>query len=586
MSELRKPLTFRDHSRTLRAEIWARRRDFLLGLLATFLSAGVSLLIPARMQTLVSETLPSGNFSAVAKALGIILFIAAVSIGLSALRKYLMERLSHNITTDMRTRLFGHVLSISPQELQRTERGQILSTFSNDLQVFSDSTKTLVSVVIPSAIFVSIYSAAALWYSWPLFFVLIGLMGPMILGLDRLVRLIHAASAKAQAKLGELIGELNESLAGIKEIKLFGIEDQVLDRFSVGNRETRQVLLQRDKLSTFFPFLISMIAAVGIAAIILISLFLLNRGWLDIAALTGFTVCMGLLYGPLQDLGNAFGQAMQLFAVLGRIEGIWQLTPEADTKSPENAKVRGGSVVFEDISFAYPGNPPSIHSLSLKIEEGQTIALVGPSGAGKSTLLEFLPRFLEPSSGRILIGDTDIATLPLLALRAQIGLVTQVPFLFRGTLHENLTVGAQDASPARVKEVADIARVDEFVERMAEGYDTIIEPGGTNLSVGQRQRIAIARVLLKDPPILLLDEPTSALDSASERLVSDAIQRATEGRTTIIVAHRLSTVNHVDRVIVMHSGEVVEDGTHAELMKKNGLFAELAASAALAEQKG
>jgi len=300
----------------------------------------------------------------------------------------------------------------------------------------------------------------------------------------------------------------------------------------------------------------------------------LAEGWIDAGALAGFVVCLGLLYPQVQEFSQSLGQAMQLFAGRERIDRVLDLPPETDA-SAEGLAPENGAIDFRDVDFAHPGGGPTISGLTLHIADGERVAIVGPSGAGKSTLLELLPRFNEPSAGGIEIGGVPIRDMPLSALRSRIGLVLQTPFLFRGTLRENLTAGRDGLSEARIREVAAQARVDEFAERLPQGYDTTIEPGGTNLSVGQRQRVAIARVLLSDPPILLLYEPTSALDVGSESHVAEAIRSAARGRTTIIVAHRLTTVRDVDRIVVMDAGHVVEEGTHEALIAKGGLYASL-----------
>jgi len=551
-----------------------RRGEFAIVIGITLVAPFVALLLPLRVQDRTEDLLQSAQVAALAGELGIILVIVFASLALTVLRRYLMARLCLGIITDLRQTLYRHIMALAPRDLQRTEGGQVTNAFTYDLNVLPASLKRLLGALLPSLVLGTVYTGALFWFSWRLAFLLILVIGPMALLTNFFARRIHTQSHAAQARQGQLLGELAETLAGPKDIKLFRLEPRLVERFGGVNREAFRTALRRDLLSELHPFSVSIIVAFAIAAVVVVSAVFLAEGWIDAGALAGFVVCLGLLYPQVQEFSQSLGQAMQLFAGRERIDRVLDLPPETDA-SAEGLAPENGAIDFRDVDFAHPGGGPTISGLTLHIADGERVAIVGPSGAGKSTLLELLPRFNEPSAGGIEIGGVPIRDMPLSALRSRIGLVLQTPFLFRGTLRENLTAGRDGLSEARIREVAAQARVDEFAERLPQGYDTTIEPGGTNLSVGQRQRVAIARVLLSDPPILLLDEPTSALDVGSESHVAEAIRSAARGRTTIIVAHRLTTVRDVDRIVVMDAGHVVEEGTHEALIAKGGLYASL-----------
>lgn len=541
----------------------------------TLISPIVGLLLPLRVRSRTEDLLTSAPLEELASELGIVLAIAIASLTITALRRFLMARLCLGIITDLRDTLYRHILTLAPRELRRGEDGQVTNAFTYDLDLLHVALKRMLGVLGPSIFLATIYSAALFWFSWQLATALIGVFVPMIALTNIFVRHIHARAHGAQARQSQLLGELSETLAGPKEIKLFRLEAQLAERFGAVNRSAYRETLRRDFLAELHPFLLSTLIACAIAAVIFLAALFVAQDWIAPGDLAGFLVCIGLLYPQVQEIGHSLGQAVQIFAARERIDTVLSMPPETDIAASSGPLPTDGAITMTGVHFTHEGGSPAIHDLSLDVADGERVAIVGPSGAGKSTLLELLPRFNEPDAGSIHIGGVPINEIALADLRTRVGLVLQVPFLFRGTLRENLTAGQLGVPDEKLLDAARQARVDEFVARLPNGYDSEIEPGGANLSVGQRQRIAIARVLLRDPPILLLDEPTSALDVASETHVGEAIRAASKGRTTIIVAHRLSTVRDVDRIVVMDMGRIAEQGTHDDLIARGGIYAGL-----------
>jgi len=563
------------HVEALWRELWSRRSVFASALFCTAASAGLYVLMPLWAGRLVSNVFPSGDVSALALhlLLGLLIFFGAALFGFG--RTYLMVRLSHQITADTRARLFHHILRISPRTMASMSGGELVSSFSNDLQAFQESLMRVIAVLAPALILATVFGIAMAWHSWLLFLCSIVLISPLILVTSYFGNKLHGASHGTQERLAVLVGRFEEMLGGAREIKSFNREDDVSRRFDALNGETLDAYIRRERMDSLHPAAVSLAAAVGISAMVLLSAVLLQRGYISIETLTAFLVCVGLAYTPLQEASHSLGRFIQLMTLMDRFERIMALPPEEGGDTPLPAGKTKGAISFGNVGFSYQEGGFRLENFNLDIAAGQRVALVGPSGGGKSTLLDFVPRFLTPDSGVIRIDGVDAAKYRLGDLRREIGVVFQQPVLFEGTLLENLRFGAPEAAMEDVLAAARAAHVDEFAQRMVGGYEAHVEPRGGNLSVGQRQRIAIARVFLKNPPILLLDEPTSALDSESERLVRDALARASVGRTTLIVAHRLGTVRTADRIVVIERGRIVEDGTHEALYARGGLYHKL-----------
>lgn len=563
------------HVKWLWREVWSRRRVFLAALFCTGASAGLYVLMPLWASQLVGDVFTSGGVTGLARhlLLGLAIFMAASLLTFG--RIYLMTSLSLSITAAIRGRLFHQILQANPRMLTSVGGGQLISSFSNDLQIFQEALIRVVAVFAPSVILFLIFGGAMAYYSWLLFLSSVILISPLALVTSYFGSRLHGAAHATQDRLAGLVGRFDEMLGGSKEIKSFNREEDVGRRFETLNAATLETQLRRERIDAFHPVAVSLAAALGIAAMVFLSALLLERELISLETLTAFLVCVGLAYSPLQEASHSVGRMIQLSAILDRFQRIIDIPSEKGGDRRLPAGTAKGAIRFENVSFAYQPDEPDgfrIDDLSFDIAPGQRVALVGPSGGGKSTIIDLVPRFLTPDSGRVLIDGRDAASLNLADLRREIGVVFQQPVLFEGTLLENLRFGAPDATMEQVIEAAKAAYVDEFARHLPGGYEAKLEPKGANLSVGQRQRIAIARVFLKDPRILLLDEPTSALDADSERFVRDALERASEGRTTLIVAHRLSTVRAADRILVIRRGRIVEDGTHDQLYEAGGIY--------------
>ena len=553
-------------------ELWIRKTEFVTGLLCIAASAGLYLLLPRWASYLVQTVFPSGSVVLLAQHLALGLLIFLLASVLTFWRTYLMMHLTHAIATATREQIFRHVLRVSPRLLQSFGGGNLLSAFSNDLNTFQLAVTGLIGSFVPSAILFLCFGAAMAWHSVLLFCATILLLSPLVWVIVVVGKRVRLAVHGSQDGLAKVLGRFEELISCAKEIKSFGREETEIKRFKEVSGKAFSAILVRDWLDAFHPAAVSLSVAIAVGALILLSAFLIGEDLITVETLTAFLVCALLAYPALQETCNSAGRLMQFRAVAERIERIFALPVEEEGAQPLANKRIAGAVKFERLSFGYETGSFRLKDFDLDVKAGQMVALIGPSGAGKSTILDFIPRFLAPHSGRVLINGQDIATVRLSDLRRQIGVVPQEPILFEATIEENLRFGAPDASEDEVLSAARAAHVDEFVQLMPGRYGARVESRGRNLSVGQRQRIAIARVFLKNPRILLFDEPTSALDGASERLVRDAVRNAAAGRTTLIVAHRMSTVRDADRILVIEHGRIVEDGTHKDLFELRGLY--------------
>jgi ATP-binding cassette subfamily B protein/subfamily B ATP-binding cassette protein MsbA len=387
---------------------------------------------------------------------------------------------------------------------------------------------------------------------------------------------MNELSYKQHEVEGEIYNVVEQTLSSIPVVQAFGREEQGDRRLREVTNKTLKATIDATKVQFRFKVFMGLTTAVGTAAILWIGGIHVLEGQLTVGSILVFISYVGSLYGPLESLmytsmtiNEAAGSGRRVMEILDTEQEV-----ESYPGAPDLSSVQG-HIRFENVSFGYETDRLILEDISFETLPGQTVAIVGATGAGKSTLVSLVPRFFDPSKGRITIDGRDIRDVELKSLRSQVGIVLQEPFLFPLTIAENIAYGRPEATRKQIEEAAQAANAHQFIERLSKGYDTIIGERGATLSGGERQRLSIARALLKDAPILILDEPTSALDAQTENLLLEALERLMKGRTTFIIAHRLSTIRKADQIIVLENGRIVEQGTHTELLNNKGLYSSL-----------
>jgi len=496
------------------------------------------------------------------------------------LAMYFLVPIRNGVVHDVRRDLYAQILALPPGYFTEERKGDIMARMTTDVQELEWSIMNSLEAVFREPLNILIFLVTMFTMSPQLtLFVLILLpLAGLVIG--RIGKSLRKKSAQAQAKTGELLSNLEETLGGLRIIQGFTAEDRVKNRFGTLNRQLfrfmNRIGRRRDMASPLSEFL----GALVLTVVMYFGgrLVLGANANLEPAEFIAFIAIFSQLIPPAKAMTTAWYNIQKGLASAERVYHILD-APVAihDPLSPQQLPNFVQGIRYEQVEFAYRKDESRqvLKQVDFEIPCGKTIALVGPSGSGKTTLAELLPRFMDPDSGRILIDGTDIRTLRLRELRSLIGVVTQESILFNGSVKENIAFGVDEASDEAIIHAAQVAHAHEFIVAMPEGYETNIGDRGSKLSGGQRQRLSIARAVLKNPRILILDEATSALDTESERLVQDALTRLMQHRTTLVIAHRLSTIAHADEIIVMQQGQIVERGTHTELLARNGVYQRL-----------
>jgi subfamily B ATP-binding cassette protein MsbA len=492
---------------------------------------------------------------------------------------YLMGRVGQKVVADLRIRMFERLCGLSPAYYSDTATGQIISRFTNDVYAVEQAVTYAVAAYLRDSMQVIVLTVLAFVLDWQLALIAFVVMPVALWPIVSFGKRLKRVSTASQVSLGTIADRLHEGIKGMRVVQVFGGERHEQARFASENRNYLRIMLRSFTVRALQSPVMEFLGAAGLAATIYYAGSRLADESLDPSHFISFFAAVMMLYNPLKSLGR-IGNITA--AGVAGAERVFELLDQASTvqDAPDAQALVGfeRELVFEDVHFGYRSEQPErevLRGVSLSARRGEVVALVGPSGAGKSTLVNLIPRFFDPTAGRVSIDGRDLRRVTLDSLRAQVGMVTQEVILFNDTVAANIAYGPLADRRDRLRQVAGRAHALGFIEALPQGFDTRIGEGGIRLSGGQRQRIAIARALLKDAPILILDEATSSLDTEAEREVQQALEELMRDRTTFVIAHRLSTIFRADRILVLDDGRIIESGDHQSLLAAGGTYRRL-----------
>ena len=550
---------------------------FVIATVALFIGSAAGLLYPQALRLVVDTGITTGSLERIDMIALALVGVFLVQGLLTWLRHYLMSWLGERVVADLRSKVFQRLLALPLSWFQERRTGEITGRLAADVAVVEGIVGTQLSMSLRDV--VSLFGGVALLFvsNWQLTLIMLAVVPPIVIGVLLFGRRIRKMSKTVQDRFADTSAHVQESIGAIATVQSFVREDAEGDKYRSGVERYFDESIHLASWRGAFMGVITFVGSLGISIILYFGARQILDGTLTPGALASFILytlmiaaSLGSLAGLWGSLQSAAGATERLFQILDEVPGI---------KDPEHPKAlpAGASIRFENVEFAYPSRADDrvLHDVDFTIKEGELVALVGRSGAGKSTLTALVQRFYDPVLGRVLVNGVDVKELKLSELRKAMATVAQEPVLFSGTLEENIAYARPGASLDDVKQAAREAHAHDFIQEFPQGYQTLVGERGVKLSGGQRQRVAIARAILANPRILMLDEATSNLDAESEALVQEALGRLMRGRTTLVIAHRLSTVRDADRIIVFDKGRIVEVGSHDELMGKHGIYHKL-----------
>ncbi|WP_088348093.1 MULTISPECIES: ABC transporter transmembrane domain-containing protein [Rhodomicrobium] len=576
----KRPALSAESLRTLKPFVLRYKGTLALAVIGLVLAAGATLVLPVAVRRMIDFGFSGDSAHLINSYFAMLLVVAAVLAGASAVRFYCVSWLGERAVSDIRAAVFAHLTSLSPVFYEQNHSAELMSRLTADTGHIQTAIASSVSQALRNLVLVIGALGMMVFTSPALSALAIGVIPLIVLPLVAYGRVVRRLSRRAQDELAAASSYAAENLAAPRTMQAFTFEPVVTARYgrAVQNAfdAARQRIFARAALTAIATFLVFG----SVVGILWYGAHEVLAGSMTGGRLAQFVLYAAFAAGSVAVLSEVWGEVQQAMGAAERLGEIMAVkpeivSPEKPAPLPEPAR---GEIRFDDVTFAYPARPdaPIFSDLGLTVKPGERIAIVGPSGAGKTTLFSLILRFYDPQRGRVLVDGVPVNEADLTSLRQRMSYVPQDPAMFAASVAENIRYGSPDASDEQVRRAARTALASQFIEALPQGYDTPLGERGITLSGGQRQRIAIARALLRNAPILLLDEATSALDAESESLVQTALNRVMQGRTTLVIAHRLATVLSADRILVLEGGRIVEEGTHASLIDKGGIYSRLA----------
>jgi len=533
--------------------------------------------LPAWLAVLLQPFLRETNKMSIAIGAAVAtVLIALVGASASYIGNYYTTSVGQWVANDLRLRTYHHMQQLSLRYYSEHESGTLLSTITADVQTIQGFASSSTLGMLVDFLTILAMLLVMFWLNWDFTLIVVALTPVMLLLISRFKKAVKKATREVRKQQSNIVEVVQQNLQSIRVVQAFGRQDFEQEELTEVSKATVEAALKARKVKALLSPLVTIIVSLCTAFVLWRGSALILKGAMTAGTLTVFLYYLANFFKPVQDLAKMTNTIAQTAVGVERVRSIL----DADDMIPQKPDAQDppplrGDITFENVQFSYSNESAILKGVSFQIRAGQMIGIVGPTGSGKSTVVSLIPRFYDPTAGCVMIDGKDIREYTLNGLRNQIAFVLQETVLFRGTVADNIAYGRGGATRAEILEAAKLANADEFIQKMPQGYDTMVGDRGDTLSGGQRQRIGIARAIIRNNPILILDEPTAALDTESEQLVIEALEHLMKGRTVITIAHRLSTIRDASCILVLKEGVVVEQGTHEELLKRGGEYAEL-----------
>lgn len=550
--------------------------QLVLAFIGVIGGAALTLAVPYLVKEAIDGPIISGDISGLDR---IVLLLLGAFIGayvMELLQRYLLSWVGQRVLADLRTALFEHLQRLSLGYHDKNIVGVTISRVISDVAVINQLLSQGLVTLVGDTLLLGGIVVVMLSMSPRLALVTFSVMPIMLIATVIFARRAKVAFRKTRAKIAAVVGDLAENISGMRVIQAFAQEDDTLEQFDEVNRANRDANIEAVSLSFVFLPTVEFLGMLATGVVLWVGGFAVANETITLGVVVAFLAYVTRFFQPIQELSQLYTTMQAAMAGGERVLNLLDTPPDvADSDDSIDMPNIEGHIEFKDVSFAYRDDIEVLHDINLDIKAGQTVALVGPTGAGKSSIANLIARFYDATEGQVCIDGIDVRDVKQQSLRQQMGLVSQDPFLFAGTIADNIRFAEPDASDEAVIDAAKVANVDDFIMSLSDGYETKILEDGANLSVGQRQLISIARAVLADPRILIMDEATSSVDMLTERLIQDALDKLLSNRTAIVIAHRLSTIINADMICAVQDGEIVEQGTHSELLARGGLYSQL-----------